>query len=388
MLERGRAPVKSAARFDPDEELHPRRVRRVTDRLERSVVPVRIRAPVAGHGPPVTFEHRIGGDGTRSVPSGVEPVDVQRDPVLFSLLDDVEMLLRRNPSPHDSGNRRLDQFSVGTRRVMLKDKPPEHVLSVQHLSLPVEGQVQGRAGRFAGMEDRAEVLDAGQNRRMPAPLMIEVGSPCAAPAESGDEPVAAGLVVEERKPYGARASIPGEVVGVCLSPGCVAGSIHRDPTALVPHRVVHRLAHEVEIVLVARRADRAMQDRHRAVGCMPIGIDSPEIVDLCRIGLSVVPDADDPLEGGEAPELGEHHLAVKRGLVVPPAQGVRACPVVLPVSRLDGRSPDSHPLPAASFAASEREGDVGDIPRFVRPALPEEELLPLGHERHLAGRRL
>ena len=177
MFERDRSAVQGAARLDPDKELHPRRMRRVTDRLERSVVPIRIRPPVAGHDPPIPFENRIGRDDPRSVPTRVEPINVQRNLICLDLLDDVEMFFRRNATPDDSGNRRLDQFPIAMRRVMVEHKPSEHVLTVHQLPLPVKGQVHRRADRLAGMKDRVEVFDSGQNRRVPAPLMIEIGSP-------------------------------------------------------------------------------------------------------------------------------------------------------------------------------------------------------------------
>lgn len=129
---------------------------------------------------------------------------------------------------------------------MVTDKPSEHILAVQHLALPVDDKVQRRADRLAGMKDGIEVFDSGQDRRFPAALMIEIGSPCAAPAKSGNEPVAAGL-----------------------------------------------------------------------------------------IGLSVVSDADNPLEGGRILKFGQFHFARKRGLDVFPTQNMRAGPVILPIARLD-----------------------------------------------------
>ena len=238
------------------------------------------------------------------------------------------------------------------------------------------------------MKDGIEVLDSGQNRRFSVALMIEIGTPCTAPAESDDEPVATGLIIEERKPNGAGAFVGRNMVSVHLPPSGVRGSVHRNPTTFVPHRIVHDLAHEVKIVFVPRRADRTMQNRHRSVGGVPIGVDSPEIVDLRRIGVPVVSDADHPLESGKTPKLGQLHFAAKRGLVVFPTQNMCASLVILPIARRDFRRFDSDPLAAASLAALEGEGEVGDVTPRAGTPLSQKKVFPLCDKRHLADRRL
>jgi hypothetical protein len=169
MFEGDRPAVQRAARLDPDEELHACRMGGVADRLERAVVPIGVRPPVAGHRPPIALEHRIRRDDARAVPAGVEPIDVQRNLVLLDLFDDLQVFLRRDAAPDNSGNGRLDQFSVDTRRVVFQDQSAEHVLAVKYFPLPIEGQIQRRTTDLAGTEDRVEVLDSGQDRRVSAP---------------------------------------------------------------------------------------------------------------------------------------------------------------------------------------------------------------------------
>ena len=91
-----------------------------------------------------------------------------------------------------------------------------------------------------------------------------------------------------------------------------------------------------------------MQNRHRTVRRIPIGIDSPEIMQLGRIGLSVVSDSDNPLQGRQVPEFGQLHFARERGLDIFPAQYMRAGVVILPLAGLDVRRFDADPFSAAS----------------------------------------
>ena len=44
---------------------------------------------------------------------------------MLNLLDDLQMLFRRNAAPDDSGNRRLDQAPVNPGRVMVADQPAD-----------------------------------------------------------------------------------------------------------------------------------------------------------------------------------------------------------------------------------------------------------------------
>ena len=150
---------------------------------------------------------------------------------------------------------------------------------------------------------------------------------------------------------------------------------------------MHDLAAELKIIFVAGRTDGAMQNRHRAIRGIPIGINSPKIMHLRRIALPAVSDTDNPLEGGKTSEFGELHFASERGLVVLPSQRMRAGLVILPITRLDVRRFNLDPFATAPLAASKREGQVGNVTLRVGTSLPQKKMFPLRNERHLSACR-
>ena len=131
-----------------------------------------------------------------------------------------------------------------------------------------------------------------------------------------------------------------------------------------------------------------MQHRHRTVRRVPARVDPPEVVQLRRVRLSVVADADHPLKGGKILKLDQFHFARERGLGVFPAQQMRARSVIPPLARYDARRGERDPFPAASLAAPEGKREIGGVAPAARVPLLEQELHPLGDKRHLAGRRL
>ncbi len=115
MFECDRPALDGSAGLDPDKELHAGCVRRIAHRLHRSVMPVGIGAPIASHDAPIAFKDRVGRNCAGPVPTGVKPIDIQGNIVLSNLLDDLQMLPRRNPTPDDSGNGWFNGLAIDLR---------------------------------------------------------------------------------------------------------------------------------------------------------------------------------------------------------------------------------------------------------------------------------
>ncbi len=235
------------------------------------------------------------------------------------------------------------------------------------------------------MENRIEVFDAGENGRLSASGMVEVGSPRAAPTQADNQPVAARLIVEERQPHGARSLVVWQVIRMGATPRGVRGTVHWNTTALVPHGTVHDFAHEEKIVFVSRRSDRTVQDRRGAIGCVPVCVDSPEVVDLFRIGLAVVTNTHRPLQCGERLEFLQGHHACQRADIVGPRENMFTGSVGQPCTRFDAGLVERHPFTTAARTTLEGKRNLSRVSRGVGLAVVQQELPPLGDELRLGG---